>query len=496
MMFDKVLVANRGEIAVRIIRTLQEHGIRAVAVFSDADRDAHHVRLADDAYRIGPPPSAESYLRIDTILSVAKESGAQAIHPGYGFLSENAAFAKACEKAGVTFIGPPAGVIAALGDKLEARRTAERAGAPTVPGAGPLPEDKDAALAIADGVGYPLMLKAAGGGGGKGMRVVRNRKECAAALSLTRGEAQAAFSNPTLYVERFIERPRHIEVQILADAHGNCVWLGERECSIQRRHQKLIEETPSVAVDEATRTRMGEAAVGIAKEAGYVGAGTVEFLMGQDGAFHFLEVNARLQVEHPVTEWVTGLDLVEEQLKVAAGQKLSITQSDIVRHGWAIEARITAEDPAQNFMPSTGKITDVRLPEGPFVRSDFGLLPGGEVTVHYDPLIGKLIAWGATREGARTRLLRAIEELRVSGVTTNAHFHLWAFRHEAFIKGELNTAFIEEHFSPDALVPSGRNRRAALVAAAIRAYAERRKAREPKEAESVSRWKMGGRRWR
>lgn len=496
MIFEKVLVANRGEIAVRVIRTLQEMDIRAVAVFSDADRDAHHVRIADEAYCIGPAPSAESYLRIDRILEVAARTGAGAIHPGYGFLSENAAFASACEDAGVTFIGPPSSVIASLGDKLEARRTALRADAPTIPGAGPLPESVEAAVEMVGELGYPIMLKAAGGGGGKGMRVVRAEKQLRGAIDLTRGEAQAAFSNPTLYAERFIERPRHVEMQVLCDAHGHSLWLGERECSIQRRHQKLIEETPSVALDDAARERMGEAAVGIMQEAGYVGAGTVEFLLGDDGSFYFLEVNARLQVEHPVTEWATGLDLVREQLLVADGEPLGLTQAQLIRRGAAIECRITAEDPATGFMPSTGLVTDLRLPGGPFVRSDFGVLPGTEIPVHYDPLIGKLIAWGPTREAARLRLLRAVDELRVAGIVTNSHFHVWALTHPAFIAGDLSTAFIEEHFTPDALSTCGDHLSTALIAAAVQAFDDRNRSRAPKESNEAASWRLGGRRWR
>jgi acetyl-CoA carboxylase biotin carboxylase subunit len=495
-MVKKVLVANRGEIAVRVIRTLRELDIPSVAVYSDADRGAHHVRMADEAYRLGPAPSAQSYLNIPAVIETARISGADTIHPGYGFLSENASFGRACEAAGITFLGPPPRVLASLGDKLEARRTAERAGAPIVPGAGPLPKDAAACAAIAEKVGYPIMLKAAGGGGGKGMRIVRNRKELEAALELTRGEAAAAFSDSTLYVERLVERPRHVEMQILADTHGNVVWLGERDCSIQRRHQKLIEETPSPAVDDALRERMGTAAVAIAKEAGYVGAGTVEFLLGADKSFYFLEVNARLQVEHPVTEWVTGLDLVRHQILVARGERLPFSQKEITRSGWAIECRITAEDPEGGWLPCTGVVTDLRLPEGPFLRSDFGVLPGSEVSVHYDPMIGKLIAWGNTREQARLRLLRAVREFRLSGVVTNAHFHLWALNHPAFQSGQFTTAFMEEHFKPQELAAGAEHIRGALIAAAVQAYEDRRRLREPKEGITPSIWKLKGRQWR
>jgi acetyl-CoA carboxylase biotin carboxylase subunit len=494
-MFDKILVANRGEIAVRIIRTLHEMGITSVAIHSDADRNAHHVRVADEAFRVGPAPSAESYLRIDRIIEIARETGARAIHPGYGFLAENAGFAAACEKAGLAFIGPPASVIAALGDKVEARRIAERAGAPTVPGSEPLPDDPKAAEKVARTIGYPVILKAAGGGGGKGMRIVGGRKELASSLALTRGEAQAAFSNPDIYVERYIENPRHVEVQILADANGNAVWLGERECSIQRRHQKLIEETPSPAVDEALRARMGEAAVAVATEAGYIGAGTVEFLLAPDGTFYFLEVNARLQVEHPVTEWVTGLDLVREMIEIAAGRRLELTQDRVPRSGSAIECRICTEDSALNFAPSTGAVTDLRLPEGPFVRSDFGLLPGSEVSVHYDPLVGKIIAWGRTREEARIRLVRAVDEFRLSGVITNQPFHAWALAHPAFIAGDTDTGFIDRHFRPEELAEDASLVRAALLAAAVQAYDDRRKLREPQDGRPLSTWRRGTARW-
>jgi len=495
-MVNKVLVANRGEIAVRVIRTLRELDIPSVAVYSDADRGAHHVRMADEAYRLGPAPSAQSYLNIPAILETARLARADAIHPGYGFLSENPVFGKACEEAKITFLGPPSGVLASLGDKLAARRTAERAGAPVIPGAGPLPKDPAECAAIAERVGYPIMLKAAGGGGGKGMRVVRNRKELEAALELTRGEAAAAFSDATLYVERLVEHPRHVEMQILADQHGHVVWLGERDCSIQRRHQKLVEETPSPAVDEELRQRMGAAAVAIAKEAGYVGAGTVEFLLGADLNFYFLEVNARLQVEHPVTEWATGLDLVREQIRVARGEPLGFSQKDVRRSGWAIECRITAEDPVAGFLPCTGVVTDLRLPEGPFLRSDFGILPGTEVSVHYDPMLGKLIAWGNTREEARIRLLRAVREFRLSGVVTNIHFHLWALMHPAFVSGKFTTSFMEEHFKPQELRAGAEHIRGALVAAAVQAYEDRRQLREPKEGITPSIWKLRGRQWR
>ena len=495
-MFTKVLVANRGEIAVRIMRTLREMGIQSVAIHSDPDRAAHHVRIADEAFRVGPAPSAESYLKIDTIIEVARESGAQAIHPGYGFLAENADFAAACEKVGVVFIGPPSQVISDLGDKVQARRFAGRAKAPIVPGSQPLPTDIEVARREAEKVGYPIMLKAAGGGGGKGMRVVRGPDELQGTLELTRGEAQAAFSNPTIYLERFVENPRHVEMQILADTQGNAIWLGERDCSIQRRHQKLIEETPAPGLSDELRERMGAAAVAIVQEAGYVGAGTVEFLLAPTGEFFFLEVNTRLQVEHPVTECVTGLDLVAEMLHIATGEELRLKQDEIRRNGAAIECRICAEDASLNFVPSTGEITDLRLPEGPFIRSDFGVLPGSEVSVHYDPLVGKLIAWGATREKARARLLRAVEEFRLSGVVTNRSFHAWALSHPAFIAGEVDTGFIDRHMESDTFANNDQLIEAALLAAAVQAYDDRRKLHEPKEAATAAQWRVGGQRWK
>ena len=495
-MFKKVLVANRGEIAVRVIRTLHEMGIPSVAVFSDADREAQHVRLAEEAFRLGPPPSTESYLRIDRILEAARKTGAEAIHPGYGFLAENPEFAKACEEEGITFLGPPSQVMAALGDKLEARKIALKAGAPVIPGSKEVPLEPGPAMKEAKKVGFPLIIKAAGGGGGKGMRVVRDEADLLSSLDLARSEAQGAFNNPTVYMERYLERPRHVEMQMLADARGEVVWLGERDCSIQRRHQKLIEESPSPAVDPELRERMGEAALKIMREAGYVGAGTVEFLLDEDGSFYFLEVNARLQVEHPVTEWITGLDLVREQIRIGAGEPLGMEQDKIRRRGWAIEARVCAEDPEADFMPSSGLITGMRLPNGPFLRCDFGPLAGDEVPVYYDSLMGKIIAWGWTREEARRRLLRGLQEFRVAGIVSNTPFLAWAVDSPAFREGKFDTGFIGKHFKPEVLTAGEDLKTLAALIAAYKAFEDRKKVREPKDTGGGSLWRLGVRRWR
>jgi len=399
-MFSKILIANRGEIAVRVLRTCREMGIATVAVYSEVDRLALHVRMADEAYCIGPAAADESYLRMEAILEVAKQTGAEAIHPGYGFLSENPSFARACDAAGVKFIGPSAKAMALLGDKLAAKQTVAKVGVRLVPGTATAIEDEAQLAREAAEIGFPLLIKAAAGGGGKGIHAVSRPEELGAALRLSQGEAQAAFGDKRVFLERLLERPRHVEVQVLADEHGNCIHLGERECSIQRRHQKLIEESPSVAVTPELRERMGAAAVAAAQAATYSNAGTVEFLLDPSGEFYFLEVNTRLQVEHPVTEWVTGLDLVREQIRIAAGEQLGLRQEDLTWRGAAIEARITAEDPELNFLPFTGKVLDVIEPSGPGVRFDHMLYPGVEVTRYYDSLLGKLIVWAADREAA------------------------------------------------------------------------------------------------
>jgi len=450
--FEKILIANRGEIAVRIIRACHEMGIGTVAVYSDVDRTALHVRFAHEAYHIGASPSNESYLVIDRIIDAARRSGAEAIHPGYGFLSENANFARACRDAGLVFIGPPPAAMEAVGDKVRARKMMTEAGVPVVPGTPPLEGDAKAAIKQAEEIGYPVLLKAAAGGGGKGMRIVRNSDELPSLLDQARGEAASAFGDDTVFLEKYIQKPRHIEVQILADTHGNCIHLGERECSIQRRHQKLIEECPSPVVDEATRKHIGELAVKAVQAAGYTSAGTVEFLRDDDGSFYFMEVNARLQVEHPVTEMVTGLDLVKAMIEIAKGAKLPITQEQLGWRGHAIECRIIAEDPARNFMPSPGTIRAQRPPGGPGVRFDGSTYDGYTVPVFYDPLIGKLICWGRDREHAIVRMARALDEMRIDGLTTSVSFHRQVMGHPAFVRGDLHTGFLDEY--PELLAPN------------------------------------------
>ena len=444
-MFDKVLVANRGEIAVRVMRTLREMGIRSVAVFSEADRAALHVRMADEAHCIGPASSAESYLVADRILEVCKQSGAQAVHPGYGFLSENAGFARACAEAGITFIGPDASAMVAMGHKTAAREKMIAAGVPVVPGvnAGSLEELQKSAGEI----GYPVMLKAAAGGGGKGMRLVERAEDLAGAYERARSEAKSAFGDETVYLEKAIVEPRHIEIQVLGDRHGNVVHLFERDCSIQRRHQKVVEESPSpaeVCTPELVE-KMGEVAVRAAKAVGYYSAGTVEFLMNPSGEFYFLEMNTRLQVEHPITELTTGRDLVREMVRVAAGEELGYEQKDITRHGHAIECRIYAEDPATGFLPSPGTIEVLRTPSGPGVRDDSGAYEGAEITGFYDPLISKLCVWAATREQAVERMRRALGEYVVAGIRTNIPFHLALTSHPDFVAGKYDTGFIGQH---------------------------------------------------
>src|SRR5262245_2031001 len=454
-MFRKILIANRGEIAVRVIRACREMGITSVAVFSEADRDALHVRLADEAYPIGPPPPRESYLSIPRIIEAARLSTAEAIHPGYGFLSENPLFPEACAKAGIVFIWPGAAAMRLMGNKVTARAAMIEAGVPVTPGTEILPEDPGQARRRVEeamiGGAYPVLLKAAAGGGGKGMRAVESAAEFASSYAQARSEALSAFGDPSVYAERLVQRPRHIEIQVLADAKGSTVHLGERECTIQRRHQKLVEESPSPVVDAPTRARLGELGVRAARAAGYVGAGTCEFLRDAGGAFYFMEMNARLQVEHPVTELVTGLDLVKLQIRIAAGERLPFTQDDVVLRGWAIECRIFAEDPSRGFMPSPGRIGTLRVPSGPGIRDDGGAYQGYRVPVHYDPMIGKLIAWGQDRAEAIARMRRALDEYRIEGVRTTIPFHRRVFRHTAFIAGDMDTSFIQTH--RDALIP-------------------------------------------
>ena len=443
LMFKKILIANRGEIAVRVIRACHEMGIAAVAVYSDVDRAALHVRKADEAYPIGAPPATESYLNIDKILDVAARSGADAIHPGYGFLSENAKFARACVDAGVKFIGPTAAAMDAMGSKTRARQAMERAGVPFVPGTSRGLESFEQAEQVATGIGYPVMLKAAAGGGGKGMRLVHASKDLKSALDGARSEAERSFGDSEVYIEKAILNPRHIEIQILADEHGNTVYLGERECSLQRRHQKVVEEAPSPMVDPEMRRQMGAVAVRVAEAAGYTNAGTVEFLVDQQKNFYFLEMNTRLQVEHPVTELVTGLDLVHLQIRIAAGERLPVTQDDVTIRGHAIECRIYAEDPDNNYFPSPGKITLLLAPSGPGIRRDSGMYEGWTVPMDYDPLLAKLIGYGTDRNQAIGRLTRALNEYFVGGIKTNISLFRRILRHPDFLSAKLDTGFLD-----------------------------------------------------
>ncbi|MCA9990293.1 MAG: acetyl-CoA carboxylase biotin carboxylase subunit [Ardenticatenaceae bacterium] len=444
--FRKVVIANRGEIAMRILRACHELGIRTVAVYSDADRNAPHVRYADEAYHIGPSPARESYLVVEKLLDVAKRSGAQAIHPGYGFLAERAAFAQACYDAGLVFIGPPPHAIEVMGDKEVARATVKAAGVPVVPGTeANLPIET--LLVEAEAMGYPVLVKAVAGGGGKGMRPVYHPEDLPDAVTGATREALAAFGDGSVYLEKMITDARHIEIQLLADAHGNTIYLGERECSLQRRHQKLIEEAPSFVVSEALRRAMGEVAVAAARAVNYVNAGTIEFLVDKEKNFYFLEMNTRVQVEHPVTELVTGVDIVQEQLRVARGRRLRFTQEEIRIEGWAIECRINAEDPYNNFLPSTGVVSTVQLPSGPGIRVDTGVFPGYEITPYYDSMISKLVCYGQTRGEAILRMRRALEEYRIMGVKTNIPFHQHMMDSHRFLSGQFDTRFVEERFS-------------------------------------------------
>jgi len=445
-MFDKILIANRGEIAVRIIRSCRQMGIAAVAVYSEADRRSRHVQQADEGVYIGGAPAQASYLDAEKIIDAARSTGCRAVHPGYGFLSENAAFARRVAEAGLVFIGPPAEAIALMGDKIASKELAVQAGVPVIPGhAGEL-DDEDQARAAADTIGYPVLLKPAAGGGGKGMRIVRAPDDLAAALAASRQETRKAFGDSRIFMERYIEQPRHVEIQIMADASGQVVHLGERECSIQRRYQKIIEESPSPAVSGALRQRMGKAACDLARQAGYVNAGTVEFVLDARGEFYFLEMNTRLQVEHPVTEAVTGLDLVALQIRVAAGERLPVAQEDIAPRGWAMEARICAEDPARGFIPSTGMITRYAEPKGNAIRVDSGIQTGSSVGVYYDSLLAKVICHGRDRDDARLRLIEALNGYHIEGVVTNTDFVNSILCHPEFAAGNLTTGFIAQHF--------------------------------------------------
>ncbi|MFQ5571624.1 MAG: acetyl-CoA carboxylase biotin carboxylase subunit [Rhodothermales bacterium] len=467
----KVLIANRGEIAVRVIRTCKELGIGTVAVFSEPDRTAPHVRQADEAYEIGPAPSSASYLVQEKILDVARRSGADAVHPGYGFLSENATFAEACAEAGVVFIGPPPAAIRAMGDKTAARLLMEEAGVPMAPGTTDAIDDADEAAPIAEEIGYPVIIKAAAGGGGKGMRIVEQPDDFGRAMTMAQSEAQSAFGDGRVFIEKYIVQPRHIEFQILADRHGNTIHLFERECSIQRRHQKVIEEAPSTILTPEIRAKMGEAAVRAARSCGYVNAGTVEFLVDKDLNFYFMEMNTRLQVEHPVTEWITGLDLVAEQIRIAEDEELGYTQDDLAIHGHAIECRVYAEDPAHNFLPDPGLLLRHAPPSGFGVRIDAGVEQGGEVLIHYDPMISKLTAWGRTRTEAIRRMARALAEYDIAGLRTTIPFCRFVMQHPAFCSGDFSTHFVEQHFDPRLLHPDDpdADRTAALAAALFHA---------------------------
>jgi acetyl-CoA carboxylase biotin carboxylase subunit len=474
MAFSRVLVANRGEIALRIIRACHEEGLEAVAVYSEADRLSPHVRAANDAVLLGPAPASESYLHIPKLIAAAQRSGCQAVHPGYGFLSERAPFAEAIADAGLVFVGPPAAAILAMGDKTEARRRMQAAGVPIVPGLTRPLLDADDAQEEAAQIGFPLLLKAAAGGGGKGMRIVRSPGDLPSAFQAAAREAIKAFGDGDLYLEHYLERPRHIEIQVLADAHGRVVSLGERECSVQRRHQKLIEEAPSPAVSPALRRRMGEAASAAAGAVGYVGAGTIEFLLTPDGEFFFLEMNTRIQVEHPVTEFVYGVDLVREQLRIAMGQPMRVFGGPLQPRGHAIECRITAEDPFNDFLPATGVVRYLRVPGGPGIRWDGGVEAGNEVTLYYDPLLAKLVAWAETREAAIQRMGRALRELVIVGLPTSQAFHLRVLSDEEFRRGDVDITYLERNGANLLREPVGEPLRRPLAIAAALLADERR----------------------
>ena len=476
-MIKKILVANRGEIACRVFSTAEKMGIATVAVYSDADADALHVQMADEAINIGPAASAESYLVIDKIIQACRDTGADAVHPGYGFLSENSQFRDALDDAGIVFIGPGKKAIESMGDKITSKLIAEKAGVNCIPGYTDVVRDGDHAVEISAGIGYPVMLKASAGGGGKGMRVAWDEADCRDGFERATNEARSSFGDTRIFIEKYIQQPRHIEIQIMADGHGNVIYLGERECSIQRRHQKVIEEAPSPFLDEATRQKMGEQSCALARAVDYQSAGTVEFIADADMNFYFLEMNTRLQVEHPVTELVTGQDLVEMMIRVAAGEKLSLAQSDVTLTGWAMESRVYAEDPFRNFMPSIGRLSGYREPEGEGVRVDSGVYEGGEVSMHYDPMISKLITYGDNREAAIDLMVDALDAYYIRGVNHNISFLNALMVHPRFIAGELTTNFIEEEF-PDGfnadLVPQNNPHIAVVVAAAVhQEYRER-----------------------
>ncbi|WP_170365658.1 acetyl-CoA carboxylase biotin carboxylase subunit [Ruegeria arenilitoris] len=499
-MFNKILIANRGEIACRVIKTARKMGIGTVAIYSDADKHALHVEMADEAVHIGPPPANQSYIVIDKVMDAIRQTGAQAVHPGYGFLSENAKFAEALEAEGVVFVGPPKGAIEAMGDKITSKKIAQEADVSTVPGYMGLIEDADEAVKISQQIGYPVMIKASAGGGGKGMRIAWNDEEAREGFQSSKNEAANSFGDDRIFIEKFVTQPRHIEIQVLCDTHGNGIYLGERECSIQRRNQKVVEEAPSPFLDEATRRAMGEQAVALAKAVGYASAGTVEFIVDGDKNFYFLEMNTRLQVEHPVTELITGVDLVEQMIRVAAGEPLSITQDDVKLTGWAIENRLYAEDPYRNFLPSIGRLTRYRPPQevaaGPLlengkwqggapsgetaVRNDTGVYEGGEISMYYDPMIAKLCTWAPTREQAIEAMRVALDSFEVEGIGHNLPFLSAVMDHPKFVSGDMTTAFIAEEY-PDGFngveLPEGDLRRIAASCAAMHRVAEIRRTR-------------------
>ena len=482
-MFDKILIANRGEIACRVIKTARKMGIKTVAIYSDADRNALHVEMADEAVHIGPPPANQSYIVIDKVMEAIKATGAQAVHPGYGFLSENPKFAEALAAANVAFIGPPVGAIESMGDKITSKKIAQEAGVSTVPGYMGLIEDADEAVKISQQIGYPVMIKASAGGGGKGMRIAWNDEEAREGFQSSKNEAANSFGDDRIFIEKFVTQPRHIEIQVLADAHGNCIYLNERECSIQRRNQKVVEEAPSPFLDEATRKAMGEQSCALAKAVGYASAGTVEFIVDGDRNFYFLEMNTRLQVEHPVTELITGVDLVEQMIRVANGEPLSITQDDVKINGWAIENRLYAEDPYRNFLPSIGRLTRYRPPaeeatETAVVRNDTGVFEGGEISMYYDPMIAKLCTWAPTRADAIEEMRIALDRFELEGIGHNLPFLAAVMDHSKFTSGDMTTAFIAEEY-PDGFQGVELNeaelRRIAASAAAMNRVAEIRR---------------------
>ena len=484
-MFKKILIANRGEIACRVIKTARKMGIQTVAIYSDADAQALHVQMADEAVHIGPPPANESYIVIDKVMEAIRQTGAEAVHPGYGFLSENPRFAEALEKEGVAFIGPPKGAIEAMGDKITSKKIAQEAGVSTVPGVMGLIEDADDAVKISKEIGYPVMIKASAGGGGKGMRIAWNDEEAREGFQSSKNEAASSFGDDRIFIEKFVTQPRHIEIQVLCDTHGNGVYLGERECSIQRRNQKVIEEAPSPFLDEETRKAMGEQALKLSHAVNYASAGTVEFIVDGERNFYFLEMNTRLQVEHPVTELITGVDLVEHMIRVAAGEKLSLSQDDVKLNGWAMESRLYAEDPYRNFLPSIGRLTRYRPPEeldieGAVVRNDTGVYEGGEISMYYDPMIAKLCTWGHTRLEAIEGMRNALDAFEVEGIGHNLPFLSAVMDHPKFVSGNITTAFIAEEY-PEGFdgvsLDEDSLRRIAASAAAMHRVAEIRRTR-------------------